>query len=93
MADDVWVVSEDVSQLLPPSASHIDKSLDCYLDAKRASSVISVLAPGHRIVQLEGKGIRLRCLTEITADNPQQCKDVMKHFDLYHMLHSPAISS
>lgn len=67
MADDVRVVSEDISQLLPQLASHIDKSLDCYLDAKSASSVISILAPGRMIVQL--KGVRLRCLTEITADN------------------------
>lgn len=93
MANDVRVVSKDISQLLPQPASRIDKSLDCYLDAKSTSSVISVLAPGHRIVQLKGKGVRLRCLTEITADNVQQCKDVMKHFDLYHMPHSQVISS
>jgi hypothetical protein len=84
--DDVQVVTgAGISELVPQLASSIGRSLDCYLDAKSASSIISSLVPDQRMVQLKGRGTRLRCVTEITAENMQYCREVMKYFDLYHM--------
>jgi hypothetical protein len=80
---DFQVVAGGISTLVPQLG--LSRSLDCYLDAKSAASVIGALVPGQRMVQLKGRGVRLRCVTEITADNLQYCKDVMKYFDLYHM--------
>lgn len=82
--DDVQVVSGSISQLVHRLVPSLGRSLDCYLDARSASSVIDALV-GHQMIQLKGRGVRLRCVTEITADNVQYCKDVMKYFDLYHM--------
>jgi hypothetical protein len=72
-----------ISALVPQLV--LSRSLDCYLDARSAASVIGALVPGQHMIQLKGRGVRLRCVTEITADNLQYCKDVMKYFDLYHM--------
>ena len=82
--DDVQVVSGSIPKLVPKLVSSLRRSLDCYLDATHASSIIDALV-GHQTIQLKGRGVRLRCVTEITADNVQYCKDMMKCFDLYHM--------
>lgn len=84
--DDIQVVTgAAISELVPQLASSVNKSLDCYLDAKSASSIIGALVPDQRMAQLKGRGVRLRCVTEITADNMQYGREVMKYFDLYHM--------
>jgi two-component system sensor histidine kinase VicK len=47
--------------------------------------VIGALVPDKAMVQLRGRGARLRCVTEITADKMQYCREAMKYSDLYHM--------
>lgn len=83
--EDFQVIAGSISMLVPKLASAAGKSLDCYLDAKSASSIMAELLPDQKMAQLKARGVRLRCVTEITAGNVQHCRDVMKYFDLYHM--------
>jgi hypothetical protein len=84
--DDVQIVTgAGISELVAQLSPGIGRSLDCFLDAKSASSIIGALVPDQLMAQLKGRGARLRCVTEITADKMQYCREVMKYFDLYHM--------
>jgi hypothetical protein len=73
---------KSIFQLLPKFISNIDCSLDCYIDARNAPSIIEALPD---MIQLKAKGVKLRCITEITGDTLPYSKDLMKYFDLYHL--------
>lgn len=82
--DDIQVIpGSSISQFVPQFISKLGRSLDCYVDATNITSIISAL-PHQDVVQLRSKGVKLRCITEITKDNLSHCIEMMKYFELYH---------
>lgn len=65
--------------------SRLQKSIDCYFDAKNLPLMLKILSANNQKIQsLKSNGVRLRCITEISRDNLPQCKEVMKDFELFH---------
>jgi hypothetical protein len=81
---DIQVIAgSSISQFVPHVISKLGRSLDCYIDAANITSMISAL-PHQDVVQQRSKGVKLRCITEITKDNLPHCIEMMKYFELYH---------
>lgn len=76
------VSSKHIHELVQDLVSNLSQSLDCYIDAKNVSSLISAMPDA---IQLKGKGLKLRVVTEITRDNLTHFKGLMKYFDVYHV--------
>jgi hypothetical protein len=76
------VTGKDIFDLVPRLVSDLSRSLDCCIDAASAASIINALP---NMLQLKGKGVKLRCIAEITRDNLLHFKELMKYFEAYHI--------
>jgi hypothetical protein len=65
--------------------SGLQRELTCCFDAKSLPILErEVLASRHRIMDLRSRGVKFRCVTEMSQDNLTRCKELMKDFELYH---------
>lgn len=78
------VTGNSIHELIRQLLSSVSEGLDCYVDARNTSTIIGILMP-DKMIELKSKGLKLRCVTEVTKDNLSFCKETMKYFDLYHI--------
>lgn len=85
-AADIQIVPEqDVFKEMSGVICSLKKGVDCYFDATNLPMLLKILsANNQKIRELKSDGAKLRCITEINRENLAQCKEAMKHFELYH---------
>jgi hypothetical protein len=77
-------VSEDPLNFILKAISGTKKSFECCFDHTWQSIQSSNSALWDLIVQLKLRGIRLRFITKITAENMYYCNKMMKYVELRH---------
>ena len=84
--EDVQIVAnQDIFKAMSKVISNLQKSIDCYFDARNLPLLIKILSANRlKIRALKTEGARLRCITEISRDNLPDCKEVMNDFELFH---------
>ena len=60
-------------------------SFCCCIDSAEPSLAVSFGPYRQALLGVEGRGIKLRFITEITKDNLQHCKDMLKFAELRHL--------
>lgn len=85
--EDIRLISkQDVVKELSRVISNLKKNIDCYVDAKNLPVILRVLSSNdQKLKELRARGIKLRCITEVTKDNLSLCKEIMRNFELYHV--------
>jgi two-component system sensor histidine kinase VicK len=86
VASDIQIIpDQDVFKAMSGVFSSLKNGADCYFDAKSLPLMIKILsANSQKVKALKSNGARLRCVTEISRENLQQCKEAMKSLDLFH---------
>ncbi|HEV8388151.1 MAG TPA: TrmB family transcriptional regulator sugar-binding domain-containing protein [Nitrososphaera sp.] len=84
--DDVKVVPDHkVSGLISDTISSVNSELACLFDSQNLKLLSNAISSNQsKILELRSRGIKLSCVTEITQANIGECKEIMKHFDLFH---------
>lgn len=84
--EDIQIVAnKDVFKAMSGVISNLQKSIDCYFEAKNLHLMLKILSENNQKIRaLKSEGARLRCITEISRENLQQSKEVMEDFELFH---------
>lgn len=79
------VPSDKVSGSISQTISSVNTELACLFDSQNLRFLASVISSNKfKILELRSRGIKLRCVTEISEANMGECKAIMKNFDLFH---------
>ena len=66
--------------------SGLNSELDCCFEAESLNLLMAAVSSNElKLLEKLGKGVKLKCVTEITADNLSLCKALSKTFELYHI--------
>ena len=84
--EDVQIIAnQDVFNAMSGVISNLQKSIDCYFDARNLPLLIKILSANRlKIKALKSEGAILRCITEISRENLPHCKELMNDFELFH---------
>ena len=83
---DIAVVpAHDVLKIASEIISSLDTELVCFFDSRNLQVLANIVSSNeHKLLDLRSRGIKLRCITEITPANMALCKEIMKNFELFH---------
>ena len=83
---EVQIISDlDALNEISKVISRVQSGIDFYFDASKLSLAIIILSKNiQKLGELNAGGARMRFITEMTRENLARCKDVMKHFELFH---------
>lgn len=84
--EDIRIIqSNDVCKVISQIISDISFEMACFFDPNNLHFLArAVSSNAHKILELRGRGIKLKCVTEITSANMAQCKELMKNLELFH---------
>lgn len=84
--DDVRIIPPtDTRRVISEIISNIGSEMTCLFGPKHLHLLAKVVSLNeHKILELRSRGIKLRCVTEITQANIAQCKELMKNIELFH---------
>jgi hypothetical protein len=83
--DVLLVPAKEISRRVSEMISNLERELICFFDSGNIQILADIVASNEfKLLDLKSRGIGLRCVTEIVPANMVQCKELMKHFELFH---------
>lgn len=85
-SDDVELISKaEMMSALSKAIASTQQEFGCVFDSQNIQILAAAISTNEaKILELRSSGIRFRCVTDINQTNLTQCKELMKHFDLFH---------
>ena len=83
---EVQIISDlDALNAISKVISSVQRGIDFYFDANKLCLAMIILSKNtQKLAELNAGGARMRFITEMNRENLAHCKDIMKHFKLFH---------
>jgi hypothetical protein len=79
------IPASSASRTIGEIVSALTADLACLFDANNLDVLLDAVSSSEqKILELRGKGVRFRCVTEMSESNLARCKELMANFELYH---------
>lgn len=85
-SEDIEIVPRDrIVESVSRTISSTSQQLTCLFDAHSLGILSNAVSENeYKILELRSRGVKFRCVTEITQANMAECKALMKNFELFH---------